>query len=43
MLDRPVYVTPKGKADLEQELEHLKNVERPKIIERLQEVKSGGD
>ncbi|HCB48446.1 MAG: hypothetical protein AMJ56_17115 [Anaerolineae bacterium SG8_19] len=43
MLDRPVYVTPKGKADLEQELEHLKNEERPKIIERLQEVKSGGD
>ena len=43
MLDKPVYVTPKGKADLEQELEHLQNVERPKIIERLQEVKSGGD
>lgn len=43
MLDKPVYVTPKGKADLEQELEHLQNVERPKIIERLHEVKSGGD
>lgn len=43
MLDRPVYVTPKGKADLEQELEHLQNVERPRIIDRLHEVKSGGD
>ena len=43
MLDKPVYVTPKGKADLEQELDHLRNVERPKIIERLREVKSGGD
>jgi transcription elongation factor GreA len=43
MLDKPVYVTPKGKADLEEELEHLKNEERPKIIERLREVKSGGD
>lgn len=43
MLEKPVYVTPKGKADLEQELEHLRNVERPKIIERLHEVKSGGD
>lgn len=43
MLDKPVYVTPKGKADLEQELEHLRNEERPKIIERLHEVKSGGD
>lgn len=43
MLEKPVYVTLKGKADLEQELEHLQNVERPKIIERLHEVKSGGD
>jgi transcription elongation factor GreA len=43
MLEKPVYVTPKGKADLEQELEHLRNVERPKVIERLHEVKSGGD
>ena len=43
MLDKPVYVTPKGKVELEQELEHLQNVERPRIIDRLHEVKSGGD
>ena len=43
MLDKPVYVTPKGKVELEQELEHLQNVERQRIIDRLHEVKSGGD
>jgi transcription elongation factor GreA len=43
MQERPVYVTPKGKAHLEEELEQLRNVERPKLIERLGEVKSGGD
>ena len=43
MQDKPVYVTPKGKADLEKELEHLQNVERQRIIDRLHEVKSGGD
>lgn len=43
MHDRPVYVTEKGKAELEQEIEHLRNVERPRIIDRLHEVKSGSD
>lgn len=43
MLDRPVYVTQQGKADLEDELEHLRNVERPRVIERLHEVKNGAD
>ncbi|MGW8319173.1 MAG: GreA/GreB family elongation factor [Candidatus Promineifilaceae bacterium] len=43
MLKKPVYVTAKGKVDLEEELEHLRSVERPRIIERLQEVKTGGD
>jgi transcription elongation factor GreA len=43
MQDRPVYVTTKGKAELEQELEELRDVERPRIIEHLHEVKSGGD
>jgi transcription elongation factor GreA len=43
MQDRPVYVTNKGKAELEQELENLRMVERPRIIDHLHEVKSGGD
>lgn len=43
MLNRTVYVTPKGKVDLEEELEHLRNHERPRIIDRLHEVKTGAD
>lgn len=43
MLNKPVYVTEQGKADLQKELEHLRNVERPRIIDRLADVKSGGD
>lgn len=43
MLDRPVYVTQQGKADLEQELEYLRNEERPRVIDRLHEVKNGAD
>jgi transcription elongation factor GreA len=43
MLEKPVYVTPNGKVELEEELEHLRNVERPRIIESLHEVKSGAD
>jgi transcription elongation factor GreA len=43
MNERPVYVTEEGKADLEQELNRLREVERPRVIDRLHEVKSGGD
>jgi transcription elongation factor GreA len=43
MLEKPVYVTPNGKVELEEELEHLRNVERPRIIEALHEVKNGAD
>jgi len=43
MLEKPVYVTPNGKVELEEELEYLSNVERPRIIENLHEVKSGAD
>lgn len=43
MVNRPVYVTNKGKVELEAELEHLRNVELPRIVESLREVKSGGD
>ena len=43
MQERPVYITPKGKADLEAQLEQLRTVDRPNLIERLGDVKSGGD
>ncbi|MGB3714620.1 MAG: transcription elongation factor GreA [Candidatus Promineifilaceae bacterium] len=43
MLNKPVYVTEKGKADLEKQLEYLSTVERQRIIDHLTEVKSGGD
>lgn len=43
MLNKPVYVTEKGKADLEKQLEHLRTTERQRIIDSLTEVKSGGD
>ena len=43
MQDRPVYVTTKGKEELEEELEQLRTVERQRIIDQLHEVKSGGD
>ena len=43
MLEKPVYVTANGKVELEEELEYLCNVERPRIIENLHEVKSGAD
>jgi len=43
MQDRPVYVTTKGKEELEQELEQLRTVERQRVIDQLHEVKSGGD
>lgn len=36
MFDRPVYVTAAGLARLKADLEHLRNVERPEILERLQ-------
>lgn len=43
MLDKPVYVTENGMAELKAELEHLREVKRPRIIEHLHEVKSGSD
>ena len=43
MHDRPVYVTTKGKVELEEELEQLRTVERQRVIDILHEVKNGGD
>jgi transcription elongation factor GreA len=41
--DRPVYVTDKGLAELEAELAFLQTVKRPETVERLQDVRAGGD
>ena len=38
MQERPVYVTTKGKAELEQELEQLRTVERQRVIDQLHEA-----
>jgi transcription elongation factor GreA len=43
MLDKPIYVTSRGVANLKTELERLRQVERPDIIGRLQEAQEGGD
>ena len=42
MFDKPVYVTAAGLAQLKENLEHLRDVERPEVIERLQEVQADG-
>jgi transcription elongation factor GreA len=42
MVEKPVYVTAKGLADLEADLKRL-NEERSELIDRLTEVKSSGD
>ena len=40
MFDKPVYVTAAGLAQLKADLEHLRDVERSEIIERLQEAQA---
>jgi len=42
-LNKPVYLTEKGKAELAKELDHLKNVKRLETIENLQEATRGGE
>jgi len=43
VFDKPVYVTRKGLAELEEELIHLQTVKRPQTIEEMQEAKGDGD
>ncbi len=40
---QPVYLTPEGMEDLRQELEHLVNVKRPALAERLHKAIQQGD
>ncbi|MBX6753352.1 transcription elongation factor GreA [Thermorudis peleae] len=41
--ERPVVLTPQGKAQLEQELEHLRTVKLPALVDRLQQLSNEGD
>ena len=43
VVDKPVYVTRKGLAELEEELRHLQSVKRPQTVEEMQEAKGDGD
>lgn len=42
-IDRPVYVTTKGLAELEAELDQLRNEKLPHVTEELHEAKLGSD
>ncbi len=41
--ERPIVLTPEGKAALEQELEHLRQHKLPLLLERLQQLSNEGD
>ncbi|MFN3336147.1 MAG: transcription elongation factor GreA [Thermomicrobium sp.] len=41
--ERPIVLTPEGKAALEQELEQLRHVKLPALLERLQQLSNEGD
>jgi transcription elongation factor GreA len=43
IIDKPIYVTSNGLAELEEELSHLQSVKRPQVIEEMQEAKGNGD
>jgi transcription elongation factor GreA len=43
LLDKPIYVTNKGMADLEKELTYLRTVKRPETVEQMQDAKGNGD
>ena len=42
-IDKPVYLTAEGKAALEERLNHLKQVRRPEVADRIQQAKMDGD
>ncbi len=43
MAEKPVFLTPEGRARLEAELENLKTVRRAQVAERIHSAKEGGD
>ena len=42
MVDKPVYLTPDGLARTTEELEQMRSVRRPEVLERLQRAKEQG-
>ena len=43
MHDKPVFLTPEGRAKLEAELKHLREVRRPEVAERIKASKEFSD
>jgi transcription elongation factor GreA len=43
MHDKPVFLTPEGRARLEGELKHLRDVRRPEVAERIKAAKEFAD
>ncbi|MCL5959754.1 MAG: transcription elongation factor GreA [Chloroflexi bacterium] len=43
MVEKPVFLTPEGKATLEMELKHLCTVRRHEVAERINQAKGYGD
>lgn len=43
MHDKPVFLTPEGRAKLEAELKQLREVRRPEVAERIRAAKEFGD
>lgn len=43
MAEKPIFLTPEGRAKLEAELEHLKTVRRAQVAERIHAAKEEGD
>jgi transcription elongation factor GreA len=41
--DELILLTPEGKLELEREVEHLRDVKRRQILERIHDLSSGGD
>ncbi len=43
MAEKPIFLTPEGRAKLEAELEHLRSVRRAEVAERIHLAKEEGD
>lgn len=43
MPEKPIFLTPEGRAKLEQELEYLKNTKRHQVAEEIHSAKEEGD
>ncbi|MBI2845318.1 MAG: transcription elongation factor GreA [Chloroflexi bacterium] len=41
--NKKTFLTPEGRKKIEEELEHLRNVRRPQVVERIREAKEEGE